>query len=84
MTRPGKRQVAAAMWDNRPTSLELLLWMILALIGAWATGVPLALFLGAVGLLLVAETLQMARSDLRKVTAEPVDRLDEGGGHNAD
>lgn len=73
MTHPTTRQVAAAMWESRPSMFELLLWAILALIGHWATGFPLAVFGLAVGLVLAAGTLQMALADLRKAVPAACD-----------
>lgn len=61
-----RRGLAAAMWDNRPTSLELLFLTILVLASHVAMGLPVIPLAAAVLLLVIGGTLQQAIVALRK------------------
>lgn len=80
MTRPSNRQMAAALWANRPSAPELLFLTMAVAVTHWALDLPVPLLALAVFLILAGGTLHMALADLRKTGAvECVDPPEEGG-----
>lgn len=74
-----KRGLAAAMWENRPSLLELLFLTILVLAGHIAMGLPVVLLATAMLLLVVGGTLQQAIVALRKSAPRPATTSGEDG-----
>ncbi|WP_433516484.1 hypothetical protein ACQP2T_13480 [Nonomuraea sp. CA-143628] len=84
MTRPSNRQMASAVWANRPSAPELLFLTVAVAISHWALGLPVPVLALVVFLILAGGTMHMALSDLRKAGAVECIDPPEKGGHDAD